>query len=118
MDDLSALNIMVCIPAYNEQERIGDVVKASKKFATRVIVFDDGSTDNTAEISRSNGATVIKNERNEGYGKAISSLLKFAKENDVDVMVTIDSDGQHDPSQIPSLIGPLLDNGCDIVIGS
>ena len=60
----------------------------------------------------------IKNEKNEGYGKAISGLLRFAKENDVDIMVTIDSDGQHDPSQIPSIISPLLNKECDIVIGS
>ena len=118
MDDLNPPNIMVCIPAYNEEGRIGKVIEVAKKFATRVIVFDDGSTDNTAEISRNNGATVIKNEKNEGYGKAISGLLKFAKENNVDIMVTIDSDGQHDPYQIPSIIRPLLNKECDIVIGS
>ena len=118
MDHLNPSNIMVCIPAYNEEGRIGEIIEVAKKFATRVIVFDDGSTDNTAEISRKNGATVIKNEKNEGYGKAISGLLKFAKENNVDIMVTIDSDGQHDPYQIPSIIRPLLNKECDIVIGS
>jgi glycosyltransferase involved in cell wall biosynthesis len=118
MDDLNPSNIVVCIPAYNEEERIGEVIEGAKRFATRVIVFDDGSTDNTAEISRNSGARVIKNEKNEGYGKAIGGLLKFAKENNVDIMVTIDSDGQHDPDQIPSMIRPLLDKECDIVIGS
>ena len=118
MDDLNPPNIMVCIPAYNEEGRIGKIIEEANKFGTRVIVFDDGSTDNTAEISRNNGATVLKNEKNEGYGKAISGLLRFAKENDVDIMVTIDSDGQHDPSQIPSIISPLLNKECDIVIGS
>ena len=58
MDDLNPPNIMVCIPAYNEEGRIGKIIEVAKKFVTRVIVFDDGSTDNTAEISRNNGATV------------------------------------------------------------
>jgi glycosyltransferase involved in cell wall biosynthesis len=111
-------NIVVCIPAFNEEGRIGKVIEVAMKFATRVIVFDDGSTDKTTEISRNNGATVIRGEINKGYGNAIRGLWNFAKENDVDIMVTIDSDGQHDPYQIPSIIRPLLNKECDIVIGS
>ena len=61
MDHLNPPNIMVCIPAYNEEGRIGKIIEVAKNFAMRVTVFDDGSTDNTAEISRKNGATVIKN---------------------------------------------------------
>lgn len=118
MDDAERANIVVCIPAYNESGTIGKVIERAKKFATRVVVFDDGSTDNTAETSKDNGAQVIRNDKNEGYGKAISGLLKFAKQIDVDIMVTIDSDGQHDPDQIPTLVRPLLNKECDIVIGS
>jgi glycosyltransferase involved in cell wall biosynthesis len=109
---------MICIPAYNEEGRIGKVIRAARLFATKVVVFDDGSTDGTAEESKINGATVIKNEKNEGYGNAINMLLRLAKEENVDIMVTIDSDGQHDPTQIPYLIKPLVKKECDIVIGS
>ncbi len=118
MDDVNPPNILVCIPAFNESRTIGKVIEGAKKFATGVVVFDDGSTDNTAEISRNNGAQVISNDKNEGYGMAISELLKFAKENEVDIMVPIESDGEHDPYQIPSLVEPLLSKECDIVIGS
>ena len=117
-DSITSPNIIVCIPAYNESATIGKVIEGAKKFATRVIVYDDGSTDNTAEISKNNGAQVIRNDENQGYGKAIHGLLKFAKESQADIMVTIDSDGQHDPDQIPSLVEPLLSRECDIVIGS
>jgi glycosyltransferase involved in cell wall biosynthesis len=80
-------------------------------------VYDDGSTDNTYEAATSAGATVIRNPENKGYGVAIRSLFQAAKEQDADIMVTLDSDGQHDPYQIAQVIEPLK-HGFDIVIGS
>ena len=62
--------------------------------------------------------TVIRNPENKGYGVAIRSLFQAAKEQDADIMVTLDSDGQHNPDQIPQVIEPLLKQGFDIVIGS
>ena len=80
-------------------------------------MYDDGSTDNTYEAATSAGAIVIRNPENKGYGVAIRSLFQAAKEKDADIMVTLDSDGQHNPDQIPEVIEPLK-QGFDIVIGS
>ena len=109
--------ILVCIPAYNEAKAISEIVLKSKKYADGVIVYDDGSTDNTSEAAEAAGAIVIRNPENKGYGVAIRSLFQAAKEQDADIMVTLDSDGQHDPDQIAQVIEPLK-QGFDIVIGS
>jgi len=112
------LRILVCIPAFNEAKTIADIITKSKKHAKEVIVYDDGSTDDTYEAANSAGATVIRNPENKGYGVAIRSLFQAAKEQNADIMVTLDSDGQHNPDQIPQLIEPLLKQGVDLVIGS
>jgi glycosyltransferase involved in cell wall biosynthesis len=110
--------IIICIPAFNESKNIADIIKKTQKYATEVIVCDDGSSDNTSEVANKSGATVIRHSSNRGYGSAISTLFRTAREKDADVMVTIDSDGQHDPDKIPDLISPLTEQGIDIVIGS
>ncbi|CAN5808080.1 glycosyltransferase family 2 protein [soil metagenome] len=113
-----SVNIVICIPAYNEEKNIEDIIMQSKSFATEVIVYDDGSTDKTAEIANRCGAFVISSPRNKGYGKALNILFQTATLNNADIVVTIDSDGQHDPNQIPLILKPLLENRADIVIGS
>jgi glycosyltransferase involved in cell wall biosynthesis len=112
------VRILVCIPAFNEAKTIADIIMKSKKYANAVIVYDDGSTDDTHEAANSAGATVIRNTENKGYGVAIRSLFQAAKEQNADIMVTLDSDGQHNPDQIPQLIEPLLKQRFDMVIGS
>jgi len=109
--------ILVCIPAFNEAGTIAEIIDKSRKYADDIIVYDDGSTDNTQEVATSAGAIVIRNPENKGYGVAIRSLFQAAKEKDADIMVTLDSDGQHNPNQIPELIEPLK-HGFDIIIGS
>ena len=109
---------LVCIPAYNEEKIIGDIVKRSKLYSDKVIVCDDGSTDNTAKIARESGAQVITHKKNEGYGAAIITLFDAARNEDADIMITIDGDGQHNPGQIPILISTLQENNVDVVIGS
>lgn len=110
--------ILVCIPAYNEEKNIGDIISKAKDYAKEIVVYDDGSADKTAEIAASMGALVIRNPKNKGYGKALSELFKYALRSDADIMITLDSDGQHDATQIPLLLDPLLQNQADIVIGS
>ena len=110
--------ILVCIPAFNEAKAITDIIMKSKKYADGVIVYDDGSTDDTYELAKSCGATVFKSPKNTGYGTAIRALFQAAKDQNADIMITLDSDGQHNPDQIPSLIEPLRTQGFDIVIGS
>jgi len=109
--------ILVCVPAFNEAENISDIVNRCKKYADEVIVYDDGSIDDTQQVAVSAGASVIRSPENKGYGVAIRSLFQAAREKGADIMVTLDSDGQHNPDQIPSLIEPLK-QGFDLVLGS
>ena len=109
---------LVCIPAFNEEKPIVDVIKKSLKYVDQVIVCDDGSLDLTAEQAKIAGAIVIKHEKNMGKGDAMKSLFKYAKDVGADAMVTIDGDGQFLAEQIPSLLQPILDNSYDVVIGN
>ena len=110
--------ILVCIPAYNEAKGISAIVKKSAIYASEVIVYDDGSKDDTAEVAKAAGAHVIRGGKNKGYGAAIALLFETAVEKNADIMVTIDGDGQHDPAEIPQILGPVLKEGFDVVIGS
>lgn len=114
----SEKKVVVCIPAYNEARSISSIVEKTKRYASEVIVYDDGSKDNTGDLAKASGATVIYSPVNRGYGTAISALFQAAKASNADVMVTLDSDGQHDPDQIPVIKEPILKGNADIVIGS
>ena len=109
--------IIVAMPAYNEEKYIGTLVLRAKRYADEVIVVDDGSADNTADIARLAGAIVIRHPENRGYGAAIKSLLAEGKARNADILVLLDADSQHNPAEIPALIQP-LSQGYDIVIGS
>ena len=106
-----------CIPAYNEENNIADVVTKSLPHVDRVVVCDDGSTDKTAEIAKEAGAIVIK-QKNQGYGAAIISLFDYARKENAQIMVTLDGDGQHNPDQIPLLVNAITTNNVDVAIGS
>jgi glycosyltransferase involved in cell wall biosynthesis len=111
--------ILVCIPAYNEAATIKDVILKAKKYANEVIVYDDGSTDDTCEIAKISGASfIIVSPSNRGYGAAIRALFQASKNENADIMITMDSDGQHDPDQIPYIVDPIIKGECDIAIGS
>jgi glycosyltransferase involved in cell wall biosynthesis len=109
--------ILVCVPAFNESKNISDIVNRCKKYADEVLVYDDGSKDDTQQLAMLAGATVIRSPENKGYGVAIRSLFHAAKQKNADIMITLDSDGQHNPDQIPAMI-ETLKQGFDIVIGS
>jgi len=106
------------IPAYNEEKTIAKVIVSCQRYVDKVIVCDDGSEDMTAEIAQKLGAEVIRYERNMGYGEAMRSLFKKARELDAEVMIVLDADDQHDPSQIPSVMAPILKGDADIVVGT
>ncbi|WNZ29533.1 MAG: glycosyltransferase family 2 protein [Candidatus Bathyarchaeota archaeon] len=110
--------VVAGIPAYNEEGTIAKIVLEAQKHADVVLVCDDGSTDSTADIAEKMGADVTKHEKNMGYGAAIKTLFEMARELNADVLVTIDGDGQHDPSEIPRLVKPVLENKVDVVLGS
>lgn len=108
---------LVCIPAYNEEGPIADVIKRAYNYADKVIVYDDGSSDQTYKEAQKAGAFVIRGDKNRGKGAALKSLFDYAKENNADVMITIDGDGQFLPEEIPKLLNPILEKKSDVVIG-
>jgi len=110
--------VVVGVPAFNEEKTIARVVLEALKCADRVVVCDDGSTDLTGDIAERLGADVVRHERNLGYGAAVQSLFRRARELNADVLVTLDADGQHFPSEIPNVVGPIVDGVADVVVGS
>jgi len=112
------LKITVGVPAYNEEKNIAGIIQNLTEISDTVIVCDDGSTDNTAKIAEKMGAIVITHERNLGYGGAIRSLFLKARELESDMLVTLDSDGQHRISDVLPVVEPILKNQADLVIGS
>ena len=112
------MKITVGIPAYNEEKNIAKIIVKLKKTVDQILVCDDGSTDSTCAIAESLGVTVIKHQKNSGYGMAIRSIFLKAKETNADVLVTIDADGQHKIEDIDKIIKPIVDGQADISIGS
>jgi glycosyltransferase involved in cell wall biosynthesis len=111
-------NVLVGIPAYNEEKAIAKVIVNSKKYADAIVVVDDGSTDDTGLIARNLGVSVIRHVSNRGKGEAIKTVFVQARQLNADILVTVDGDGQHDPNEIPALIEPIIDGTADVVTGS
>lgn len=114
---INGIKIIAALPAHNEENYIAKVVIGARKLVDEVVVVDDGSDDATAEIAGALGAIVVKHGINKGYGSAIRTCFKTAKERNADIMVILDSDGQHDPKDIAKFIEP-INKGADVVIGS
>jgi len=114
--------VLVCIPAYDEAESLPDVLAQIPTevagLRTHVLVIDDGSRDGTAAVARSLGAHVVSHPVNSGQGAALQTGYLVAERLGVDVVVTLDADGQHDPSQMDRLVEPIVRDEADFVVGS
>jgi len=117
--------LCVVLPAFNEEAVIGQVLTSVKKelenlpgWQAQLVVVDDGSHDRTGQVARKAGAIVLRHVLNRGLGGAISTGMGYAKKINANILVTIDSDGQHDPEDIKKVIGPILEGRADVVIGS
>jgi glycosyltransferase involved in cell wall biosynthesis len=111
------LRLLVVMPAYNEAQRIREVVKAVRsQVRADVLVVDDGSADATAAEARAAGATVASHAANLGYGGALQTGYRYALRRGYDAVLQLDADGQHDPASIPRLVEALAH--ADVVVGS
>ncbi|QLH74211.1 MAG: glycosyltransferase family 2 protein [Methanomassiliicoccales archaeon] len=116
--DARLKKVIALVPAFNEELTIASVVLMSVPYVWKVIVVDDGSKDRTSEIAAKAGAMVIQLPKNTGKAAALRRGFEECKKFDPDCVVTIDGDGQMDPSLIPNICRPVLDGEADLVIGS
>ena len=111
------MRILTAIPVYNEAAHVRQVLAEVRRYARDILVVNDGSTDGTAELLDAERDVLrVDHARNRGYGAALVSAFQFALDHDYDVLVTMDCDGQHEPSRIPVLLEAIDD--ADIVSGS
>ena len=111
------MSTLVCIPAFNEEGVIGDLIKETLSFVDSVVVCDDGSSDNTIKEAEKSGAFVLKHGENKGKGAALKTLFEHVKHSEFDIIVTIDGDGQFLPNEIKKLTKPIQEKSADIVVG-
>jgi len=103
------------IPAHDEETTVAEVVRHTLEHTDRVVLVDDGSTDATAELAEAAGAEVLRQHPNRGKGEALRVGLRHAVELGAEVVVTIDADGEHEPGDLPALLGALED--ADVALG-
>jgi glycosyltransferase involved in cell wall biosynthesis len=118
--ELEQLRRVAIVPAFNEEGCIAGVIAEVRAFdaGLEVVVIDDGSVDQTASVARAAGAHVLKLPFNLGIGGAVQTGFRYAHENDFDLAVRVDGDGQHDPAQLRAVIDPVLRDEVDIAVGS
>jgi glycosyltransferase involved in cell wall biosynthesis len=108
------------VPALNEQDAIGRVIEEIRAFdpGYEIVVVADGSTDRTPEVAAAAGATVLRLPFNLGIGGAVQTGFRYAYENGHELAVRVDGDGQHDPTELPAILAPVLAGEADICVGS
>jgi len=110
--------ICILIPAYNAQETLGFVLKKIEPFKIDTVVVDDGSSDGTKKVALENGAHLLEHPLNLGKGAALRTGFQYILRRDYHMVITLDADGQHDPSEIPSLLKIFQTVQPDILIAS
>jgi dolichol-phosphate mannosyltransferase len=112
-------HVLIVIPAYNEQGKIGCVVKKiPSDLADEVVVVNDCSTDQTALEAENAGAIIINHKQNRGVGAGIRSGIDYALAHDFDIVAILSGDNQHDPNDLYGVLKPILEDGYDFVQGS
>jgi dolichol-phosphate mannosyltransferase len=111
------MKTLTAIPVFNEERYVESVLQEVRRYSENILVINDGSTDGTGELlARQVGLHIVTHPKNSGYGAALISAFQFALCHDVEILVTMDCDGQHEPSRIPVLLEAIHDT--DIVSGS
>ena len=112
------MGIVAVIPAFNEERFIASVVFQTQPFVEHVIVVDDGSSDRTAVLAEAAGALVVRQATNQGKAEALNAGFEAAEALRPRAVVCLDADAQHEPSEIPNVVRPVLAGTADVVVGS
>ncbi len=110
--------ILLGIPVYNEQAHVTRVLREIRDFAECILVIDDGSTDETPLLLASQPVEVIRHAENRGYGRSMQDMLRWARFDDYDWLITMDCDEQHEPAAIPDFIDAIGRGRADVISGS
>ncbi|MBU4501106.1 MAG: glycosyltransferase family 2 protein [Nanoarchaeota archaeon] len=111
-------NIIAILPAYNQEKNMAQIIEQVKKHVSQIIVVADGSIDKTAEVAAESGAIVPEHTLKRGKGNAVIRGIETSKSLNPDIIVLMDSDGQHNSEEIPKLLKPIIENEADMVLGS
>lgn len=111
------MKTVLVIPIYNEGAHVRPLIEESKKYVDEIIAVDDGSSDNTYEEVQKTGVTVLKHTINLGKGGAMKTGADAAIKHHADIIIFMDSDGQHPPKYLPQFIDPIKKGEVDVVIG-
>jgi glycosyltransferase involved in cell wall biosynthesis len=114
----SCNGILLGIPVYNEQAYVTRVLSEVRDYADCVLVIDDGSTDDTPLLLAQQRVEVIRHAENRGYGRSMQDMLRWARFDDYDWLITMDCDEQHEPAAIPSFIDAIERGASDVISGS
>lgn len=113
------MKVLIVVPAFNEEKSLPAVIADLEKHSQRnILVIDDGSEDRTSRVIPRRNVKTIRHLLNRGLGAALGTGFKYAKDQDFDILVTFDADGQHRARDIKELLAPLKDQTADVVIGS
>lgn len=118
------MKVCIIIPAYNEADVIGDVIRDVKNefqatsYSYEIVVVNDGSADHTANVAEKAGATVIQHILNSGAGSATATGMSYANQNGYEIVATMDADGQHLPKDVLTGIRTIANSNIDLLIGS
>jgi glycosyltransferase involved in cell wall biosynthesis len=111
------MKVVAVMPVYNEEKHVGRVIRETRKYVDEVVAVDDGSRDKSYLKAEKAGARALKHIINMGLGFTLRTGAEKAVKDGADIIITIDSDGQHDPAEIPKLVRELKKNKLDVVIG-
>ena len=114
---------LAALPVYNEATSVDEVLDEVTRYCDHVLVVDDRSTDGTSErlaerVAARDDILLVEHPENQGYGAALFTAFEYASENNFDIIVTIDCDGQHEPQRIQQFVTQAENTGADIISGS
>lgn len=115
---IASPRILVGIPVYNEQQYVSQVLSEVRRYADDILVIDDGSTDATPALLAQQPVEVIRHATNRGYGRSMQDMIRWARFDGFDWLITMDCDEQHEPAAIPRFVAAIRDGDADVISGS